>query len=78
MEKPYTIVNGVKSLRLINGCEMVFLDTRLQPVNTVALDCPGKDSMRLWPLLVVDLWFEDWREREEARVIVGRGVRKCN
>jgi len=42
---------------------MVFIDKRLQPVYTVALDCPGKDSMRLWALLVVDPWFEDWWEQ---------------
>ena len=74
MQRTYTIVEGAKSLRLINGCEMVFIDTRLQPVYTVVLDCPGKDSIRLWPLPVVDPWFEDWWEREE-RMRVGWGRR---
>ena len=59
MQRTYSIVNGAKSLRLINNCEMVFIDTRLQPVNTVVLDCTGKDSIRLWPLPVVDPWVED-------------------
>ena len=45
-------------MRLINNCEMVFIDTRLQPVFTVVLDCPGKDSIRLWPLPVLDPWVE--------------------
>ena len=66
MQRTYTVVDGAKSLRLIKGCEMVFIDTRLQPVYTVVLDCPGKDSIRLWPLPVVDPWFEDWWERKDA------------
>jgi len=37
---------------------MVFIDKRLQPVYAVVLDCPGKDSIRLWPLPVVDPWVE--------------------
>ena len=65
MRRTYSIVDGAKSLRLINNCEMVFIDKRLQPVYTVVLDCPGKDSIRLWPLPVVDPWFEDWWEKEE-------------
>ena len=59
MQRGYSVVNGAKSLRLINNCEMVFIDKRLQHVYTVVLDCPGKDSIRLWPLPVVDPWFED-------------------
>jgi len=57
--RTYSDIDGAKSLRLINGCEMVFIDKRLQPVYTVVLDCPGKDSIRLWPLPVVDPWVED-------------------
>jgi len=38
---------------------MVFIDQRLQPVYIVVLDCPGKDSIRLWPLQAVDPWFEE-------------------
>ena len=60
MQRTYTVVDGAKSLRLIKGCEMVFIDTRLQPVYTVVLDCPGKDSIRLWPLPVVDPRVEVW------------------
>ena len=65
MQRTYSVVIGAKSLRLINNCEMVFIDKRLQPVYTVVLDCPGKDSIRLWPLPVVDPWFEDWWELQE-------------
>ena len=60
MQRSYAVVTGAKSLSLINKCEMVFIDKRLQPVYTVVLDCPGKDSIKVWPLPVVDPWFEDW------------------
>jgi len=66
MQRTFSVVVGAKSLRLINNCEMVFIDTRLRPVYTVLLDCPGKDSIRLWPPPVVDPWFEDWWDREEV------------
>ena len=59
MQRTYSVVTGAKSLRLINNCEMIIFDKRLQPVYTVVLDCPGKDSIRLWPLPVVDPWFEE-------------------
>ncbi len=54
-------------MRYFNGCEMVFIDTRLQPFYSVVLDCPGKNSIRLWPLPVVDPWVERryrWERRE--------------
>ncbi len=66
MQRTYSVVVGAKSMRLIYGCEMVFIDKRPQIVYTVVLDCPGKDSIRLWPLPMVAPWFEDWWEREEA------------
>jgi hypothetical protein len=78
MQRTYSIINEAKSLRLINGCEMVFIDKRLQPVYTVVLDCPGKDSIRLWQLPVVDPWVEDWWERREAereKAGVGSSIR---
>jgi hypothetical protein len=37
---------------------MIFIDKRLQPVYSVVLECPGKDSVRLWPLPVVETWVE--------------------
>ena len=62
MQRGYSIVNGAKSLRLINNCEVVVIDTRRQPVYTVVLDCPGKESIRMGALPVVDQWYEDWLE----------------
>jgi len=34
----------------------------LQPFVTVVAACPGRDMIRIWPLPVVDAWFEDGRE----------------
>ena len=34
----------------------------LQPFVTVVVACPGWDMIRIWPLPVVDAWFEDWWE----------------
>jgi hypothetical protein len=53
------ILPGAISMELIAGCEIDFLDTRLQPVFTIALACPGKDFIRLLPLPVIQPWFED-------------------
>ncbi len=55
-------------MRLINDCEMNFIEKRLQPVYTVVLDCPGKDSIRFWPLPVVDPWFECYEATLYLRV----------
>ncbi|MBN2267140.1 MAG: hypothetical protein JW725_02245, partial [Candidatus Babeliaceae bacterium] len=40
-------------------CEIIYIDTSLQPVNTLALACPRKDLIRIWPLPVRNPWFED-------------------
>jgi len=47
LRRTYSVIDEAKSLRLTNNCEIVFTNKRLQPVYTVVLDCPGKDSMRL-------------------------------
>jgi len=51
---------------------MIFIDKRLQPVYTVVLDCPGKDSIRLWPLPMVDPWVE----RRKAALYLQVGEKK--
>jgi len=58
-------------MRLINNYEMIFIDKSLQPVYTVVMDCPGKDSIRLWPMPVVDPWFE--RRKAKLYFQVGEG-----
>jgi hypothetical protein len=52
-------VPGATSIKLIAGCWLDFLDTRLQPVFTVALACPREDYIRLWPLPIKQPWSED-------------------
>jgi hypothetical protein len=34
---------------------------------TVTIDCPGNDSVHIWPLPVVDPWNKDWWESQEGR-----------
>ena len=75
MQRTYSIADGAKSLRLIKVCEMIFIDNRLQPVYTVVLDCPGKDSIRLWPLPVVGQWVE--RRKATLYLQVGEGERRA-
>jgi hypothetical protein len=36
-----SVIDMAKSLRLINNCEMIFIDKRLQSFYSVVLDCPG-------------------------------------
>ena len=31
--------------------------------------CPDRDLIRLWPLPVQSLWFEDWREPVEGVIL---------
>jgi hypothetical protein len=52
------LIPGATSAKLVAGCEIAFLDTRLQPAFTVVLACPRVDSIRLWPLPVIYPWFE--------------------
>ncbi len=63
----YTI-DGVKSIRLVDRCELDYFDNTVQPVRTLALACPGMDYIRLWPLPIQQLWFEDWWELVEGDV----------
>jgi hypothetical protein len=53
------IMPGATSTTLIGRCELIRLDTRLQPQYTIVLACPRKDMIRLWPLPVQSPWFED-------------------
>ena len=52
-------VPGATSLKLVARCELIYFDTRLQPVHTLVLACPRMDMIRLWPLPVQRPWFED-------------------
>jgi hypothetical protein len=52
----------VTTIKLVAGCQLDFFDRTIQPNNTLVLACPGKDYVRLWPLPVMQPWFEDWLE----------------
>jgi hypothetical protein len=54
------IVPGATSIELVGRCKLILFDTRLQPMNTLVLACPRTDLIQLWPLPVVQPWFEDW------------------
>ena len=53
-------ITGATDIPLIARCELIFFDTRLQPVNTLVFGCPRMDMFRLWPLPIQHPWFEDW------------------
>lgn len=55
-EKP---VPGAISYHLPARCEIIYFDTTLQPIRTLAFACPGIDMIRLWPLPIEHPWFED-------------------
>lgn len=42
-------VPGATACALVCRCELIYFDTKFQPVNTLVLVCPGKDMIRLWP-----------------------------
>ena len=52
-------IPGATDIPLIVRCELIFFDTRLQPVNTLVFGCPRMDMFRLWPLPIKHPWFED-------------------
>jgi hypothetical protein len=52
-------VSGVIEVRLIAGCQVEFHDIHTQPVFTTVLACPRIDSIRLWPLPILQPWYEE-------------------
>jgi hypothetical protein len=58
---------GLHQVRLVKRCTVVFYDKPWQPFRTLTFDCPGKDSVRIWPLPVVDPWNEDWWESQMGK-----------
>jgi len=56
------ILPGATAIKLVRGCQATLMDKRLQPVFTISLDCPGVDSIRIWPLPIIQPFMEDWYE----------------
>ena len=72
-------MEGVYVTELIDGCKMTYIDKSRQPFFTIVLDCPGVDSIRVWPLPIQHDWMEDWFKdpsitRQNAWGSTGGGV----
>ena len=57
--RPYQKISGVRAVRLPARCELELYDQTVQPVATAVLACPGVNAIRLWPLPVLQPWYED-------------------
>ena len=53
-----TLIDGVTATSIIADCELEIFDKPAQPVRTITLACPRKDRIRLWPLPIVQPWYE--------------------
>ena len=56
-------IPGATDIPLIVRCELIFFDTRLQPVNTLVLAFLRMDLICLHPLPIKRPWFEDWWDK---------------
>ena len=65
--KPNYPVEGVQQVSLVSQCILVVYNPPSQPFKTISIDCPGKDSVRIWPLPMVDPWNEDSWESQEGK-----------
>ena len=63
------ITHDISGAKLPAGCELFFFWGESQPTFTIALGCPGKDLVRLWPLPIISPWFEDWWEFHQPGLI---------
>lgn len=41
---------------------MELYDRTTQPTFTMAYSCPGEDTIRLWPLPILQPFYEDWQD----------------
>jgi hypothetical protein len=58
------VAPGVLRTPLPFACSLMhYTPASAQPFRTITLDCPGVDSIRLWPLPLVWPWYEDWFEQ---------------
>jgi len=71
IERP---IPGAIKIKLLAGCQIELLDTRLQPVFTVVLACPRVDGIRLFPLPVIQPFYEDWYEQPGVEAKSGTKV----
>lgn len=57
------VANGIWVVPIIQ-CQMEVYDESVQPNTTLVLSCPRTDSLRFWPLPLVQPWYEDWQEEQ--------------
>jgi len=69
------ILPGATAVKLVAGCQATLMDTRIQPVFTISLDCPRVDSIRLWPLPIIQPFYEDGYEGKPEEEMLGTGRR---
>lgn len=73
MLKTKEIIPGATSTELPGHCEIIQFSRVLQSAYTIAIACPMKDMIRLWPFPMQNPWFEDWWEKSDitqARMIL--------
>ena len=58
-QRTFQVAEGITAMDLPGNCQIQYYIPPAQPVKTLVLTCPRMDMMRLWPLPVQQLWFED-------------------
>ena len=69
------ILPGATAIKLVRGCQATLMDKSLQPVFTISLDCPGVDSIRIWPLPIIQPFIEDWYEEKPGDLKAKTGIK---
>jgi hypothetical protein len=69
VSRTHESIPGATNMELFGRCDLVLIDTRLQPFNTLVLNCSGVDSIRLWPSPIQQPWAEDWWEKKPDMLI---------
>lgn len=55
-------IPGVALIKIRGGCQVELYDKTTQPAFTMAYSCPGEDTIRLWPLPILQPFYEDWQD----------------
>jgi len=66
-QRTFQAAEGMAAIDLPSYCQVQYYALPAQSVNTLVLTCPRMEPVRLWPLLVVDPWNEDWWESQEEK-----------
>jgi len=74
MLRTYSVIDGAKSLRRINNCEIVFIDTRLQHNET--LNNMPISKRRTWSLKVMHDLRPQLNKGDHIVILAGRKYRE--